>query len=566
MWQRNKGGDMKLSPLADKLLGSFSLEEKIGQIFIFTFVNQKQALLDLALYPGGFVRIYSDVLTVARQNAELQARSAVPLILAADFERGIGSTVTGAIDMATMMCLGATGDEQIAYRASRAIAEEARAIGINSNYVPVLDVNINEANPIINTRSFGGHPELVARMGAAFIRGHRDAGVITCGKHFPGHGDTAVDSHTNLGSIPADRSRMDAVELVPFRAAIAAGVDCIMSAHLLIPAYEPDETLPATLSYRIMTGLLREELGFQGVAVSDALEMGAIARNFSPAEAIIRAVNAGIDQLIMPTDNSRAVRILLDAVREGKVSEARLDEAVGRLLMLKESRGLLREAESGATAADGYPVRYAAQAADLTDLASRVDTEEHRAVALEAALAGTTLLRNEGGVLPLKSGQKAAVITFSNAEDSRTYYLEPKTFASHLSEFLEVEHVACAMLDERAVHEFGVVERALEAAAGADILIIGAYAKVVINRGSVGLEDRYVEFVRQLEQFGKPVVLVSFGSPYLIKQFPRVAANVCCYGATEANQRAAALLLTGQGSFKGKLPVTVTLEEGTAPA
>lgn len=549
---------MKLSPAVDQLLGSLSLEEKVGQIFIFTFVNLKQALLDLRFHPGGFVRIYSDALTVARQNARLQAESRLPLILSADFERGIGSTITGAIDVATMMCLGAAGDEEITYGASRVIAEEALALGINMNYVPVLDVNINEANPIINTRSFGADPALVARMGRAFIRGHRDAGVITCGKHFPGHGDTAVDSHTSLGSIPADRARMEAVELVPFRAAIEAGVDCIMSAHLLIPAYEP-ENLPATLSRRIMHGLLREELGFEGVAVSDALDMGAIARNFSPAEAIVRAINAGVDQLIMPSDNRRAVGILLEAVRSGQVSEARLDEAVARLLTLKEKRGLLAPAEE--QQAQGKEcVRYAIQVSDLTGLASRLDTPEHQKVALEAALAGTTLVRNEGAHLPLDPRKRVAVITFSNSEDSRSYYLEPKTFGAHLSEFLpDLENVNCAMLDERAVHEFQVVKRALEAAQWADVIVVGTYVKVVINRGTVGLEDRYVEFFRRLSATGKPVVLVSFGSPYLIKQFPESAAYVCCYGATEANQRAAALLLAGRAEFRGKLPVTVTL-------
>jgi beta-glucosidase-like glycosyl hydrolase len=518
-----------------------TLEEKVGQVFIFTIVNEVQAINDLRLHPGGYVRIYSDALTVTKQSAALQSRTKIPLTLSADFERGIGSTVSGAIDVATQMCIGAANDVQIAFDCGRVIAEEARAMGINMNYVPVLDVNVNEANPIINTRAFGGTPELVSRMGAAFIRGSQAGGVLTCGKHFPGHGDTHVDSHTNLGSIDASRARMEAVELVPFRAAIAAGVDGIMSAHLLIPAFEP-EPLPATLSRRIMHHLLREELGFKGVAVSDALEMGGIAKNFSAEEAIVRAFNAGVDQLIMPVNNARSTGILLDAVRTGKVTEARLDEAVGRLLMAKENRGIL----------DAPPL-------DVNGLADRLNTREHREVALNAALAGVTLVRGKDGVLPLKRAQKLAVLSFSNFEDSRTYYLEPKTFGSHLSaRGFDVVDVNCAMLDERAVHEFGVIDRAMAAATNADVIVLGAFVRVVINRGSVGLEQRYVDFVDRVLALGKPVVLVSFGNPYIVKQFPRVSAFVCGYGATEATQQASAILLAGDKPFRGMLPVEIS--------
>lgn len=518
-----------------------SLEEKVGQVFIFTIVNEVQAHNDLRLHPGGYVRIYSDVLTVAKQNAGLQAASKVPLIMSADFERGIGSTVTGAIDVVTNMCLGAAGDEQLAFRCGKAIGEEARAIGINMNYVPVLDVNVNEANPIINTRAFGGDPHLVARIGVAFIKGSQAGGVITCGKHFPGHGDTHVDSHTNLGSLDVDKQRIQEVELLPFREAIAAGIDAIMSAHLLIPAFEPEE-LPATLSRRIMHDLLREELGFTGVTVSDALEMGAIAKSFTAEQAIVRAMNAGVDQLIMPIDNARSTGYLLHAVRNGRVSEARLDEAVARILTLKEKRGLL----------DDPP-------ADLSNLASRLNTPAHQQDAVEAALAGITLIKPHP-LIPLQPASKIAVISFSNFEDSRTYYLEPKTLGAHLQQLgYHATDVNCAKLDERAVHEFGVIERAKKAAAESDVIILAAYVRVVINRGSVGLEDRYAHFVQDICTMGKPVLLVSFGNPYIIKQFPNVDAYICGYGATVATQHATALLLAGKQPFRGKLPVTISM-------
>lgn len=532
---------MHISSRVDKLLGALTLEEKVGQVFIFTIINEVQAHNDLRLHPGGFVRIYSDAVTVAKQNARLQAAVKTPLIMSADFERGIGSTVTGAIDVVTNMCLGAGDDEQLAFRCGKAIGEEARAMGVNMNYVPVLDVNVNEDNPIINTRAFGGDPHLVARIGVAFIKGSQAGGLITCGKHFPGHGDTHVDSHTNLGSIDVDKRRIEQVELVPFREAIAAGVDAIMSAHLLIPAYEPEE-LPATLSHRIMHSLLREELGFEGVTVSDALEMGAIAKTFTAEEAIVRAMNAGVDQLIMPIDNARSTGFLLHAVQDGRVAESRLDEAVARLLALKEKRGLL----------DDPP-------ADLSDLAAKLNTAEHQQDALAAALAGITLLK-PNPVLPLSTGSNVAVISFSNFEDSRTHYLEPKTLGPHLQSIgIHTVDVNCAMLDERAVHEFGVIERAKHAAANSDIIILAAFVRVVINRGSVGLEKRYADFVKQICAIGKRVVLVSFGNPYIIKQFPNVDAYICAYGATEATQHATALLLAGRHSFRGKIPVTISM-------
>jgi beta-glucosidase-like glycosyl hydrolase len=534
---------MNISPKVDNLLGSMTLEEKAGQVFVFTFINLPQAINDLQYSPGGYVRIYSDALTAARQNEELQARSAVPLIISADFERGIGSTITCAIDGPGNMCLGAADDEQLTYRTARAIAEETLVLGVNANYVPVLDVNVNELNPIINIRSFGKDPELVARHGTAFVRGTQDTGVIACGKHFPGHGDTQTDTHTSLGIIEADRNRLQSVELLPFRAAIEAGMDCIMSAHLWVPAFEK-ERVPATMSRRIMHELLREELQFKGVTVSDALDMGGVTREFPPDEAIVRAMNAGIDQLIMPMNPAVATRMLVDAVRSRKVSEARLDEAVSRILSLKEKRGI-------------FDKRYTVP----SNIAALLNTESHQETALQGALAGITLVKNSNNVLPLGTSAKVAVISFSNSEESRTSFLEPKTFAAHAARHSnKVTHVSCGLLDNRAVSEFNVIQRSLDAAGSADAVIMAAYVKVVLNRGFAGLEDRYIDLVKQIAALGKPVVFISFGNPYLLKQFPFVDAYVCAYGASEASEKAAAVLSFGGGSFSGRLPVSITLD------
>lgn len=519
-----------------------SLEEKVGQVFIFTFVSLQQAQNDLRFHPGGFIRIYGDCLTAAKQHADLQVAAKIPLIFGADFESGIGSTVHGATNMVGNMCLGASGDEQMAYECARAIAEEAAAIGVNMNYAPVMDVNVNEANPIINVRAFGGDPELVARMGCAFIRGSRDGGVLTCAKHFPGHGDTQTDSHTSLGVVGCSRERLHAVELFPFRAAIGAGVDAIMSAHLQIPAIEPD-SIPSTMSRRIMQDMLRGELGFEGVAISDALEMGGVTHTFRVEEAVVRAFSAGCDQLLMPVDNRRSVNALLGALREGRIAEQRLDEAVARILAMKEKAGLFEEHPRG-----------------LPELPDLLDSPDHYATALEAALAGITLVRDNAGILPVTQGKRLAVITFSNSEDSRAYFFEPKTLAEHCAPYVaDVQSVNCGMLNERMIQEFNVIERARQAAASADVVVLGAFVKVVINRGKIGLDARQSEFVRELLSAGKPVVLVSLGSPYLVQEFPEAWTYICAYSGSEAVQHAAALLICGKAAFRGKLPVSITL-------
>jgi beta-glucosidase-like glycosyl hydrolase len=534
---------MKFSSQVDQLLGRMTLDEKVGQVFVFTCVSMAQAIEELSFSPGGFIRIQCDALTAAKQHRELQLRSAIPLLFAADFERGVGNRFPGGTDFCSMMTLGAAGSEELAYSMGQAIAAESRAVGVQLSYVPVLDVNINEHNPIINTRSFGADPELVARLGSALIRGHRDGGVLTCAKHFPGHGDTEIDSHSTLGQVNADRARLEAVELLPFRAAIKAGVDCVMSAHLMVPSIEPDP-IPATLSPKILQGLLREEMEFQGVITTDALDMGAITRHFSPDEAIIGAFSAGCDMLIMPLEAWRAVTILQGAVKSGQISEARLDEAVLRILGMKEKAGIL----------DSPPV-------DPAGVATALMPYEHQELARKIARSGITLVQNTSSLLPLQPRQSVAVLSFSNYENSHSYYMEPASFGAHLKRVHDgsVQWVHCGKLQEEHPHEFHWKERALHAAAQSDVIIVAAYVKVIINSGTVSLDERSLQFMASLRRIGKPIGLVSFGSPYLVKQVPWVDSFVCAYSATESCQEVAAELLVGRSPFQGRLPVTVTM-------
>jgi len=520
---------MTYSAGISEAIAAMSLAQKVGQIFVFTWRNFAQAQDELRFHPGGFIRISSDALSVARETAAIQSLAGGNLLIAADLERGIGGTISGALEVVTAMALGATDNPQAAYDAGLMIGKEAAAIGINMNYAPVLDVNSNPANPVINTRSFGGTPQLVGRMGVAFARGLNAAGVASCGKHFPGHGDTGFDSHTNLGTLTASRQRLDEIDLAPFREAISAGIDSIMSAHILVPALEP-EGLPATLSHRIMTGLLRGELGFTGVISSDALEMGAVANNFPPEQAIPMAINAGCDQVIMPQDPAASVDILLSAVKRGEVTEARINESVARILTLKEK----------------YPSRPRPE-----DLPRLVSVPEHLDRALEIASDSLTLVHNDG-LLPLQPNQKVFCITFNNGGDGRSHFLEPESFPDYLSlTGQSSRHFRAGNLTQTKLINHEIIEQARVA----EVIILAAYVNVRLNSGTIDLPAESVEQLQPILQLNKPVILVSFGSPFLIKQFPGVQAYACAYSATQPSQKAMAMAVTGECDFTGKLPI-----------
>lgn len=525
-----------------------TLAEKVGQLFVFTWLNPAQAHHDLRLHPGGYIRIYGDALTTAREIAQIQPEARTPLIMAADLERGIGGTIQGAIEVVNAMALGATGDEAAAFDAGRIIGEEARAMGINMDYAPVLDVNSNPQNPVINTRSFGQNPDLVSRLGAAFVRGLHEAGVAACGKHFPGHGNTSVDSHTNLGTVSGSSDELRAVELQPFQAAIAAGVDAIMSAHLLVPGFEPDN-FPATLSHAIMTRLLRDELGFKGVAVTDALDMGAIAKNFPPEIAVPMAVNAGCDQLIMPSNNALVVDILMAAVKRGDVTEDRLNEAVLRILTMKFRRGILSE-----------------KSAPATDLSRRLNTTAHRARVADIAEKSIAAIKAPTDVL-VSETRRALVIELGTPQAERSYYLEPRSFSHYLAagnnNVTRLVMPAINASEEAPPDYAPLLEQLREGVASHDVIVIATFAGIRLNSGTVGLPARTLADVRELAlgQRGAPtrapMVIASFGSPYAISNFPEADAVYCAFSETQASQRAMARVLRGEIQPHGVCPITL---------
>src|SRR6267378_2751974 len=359
----SKSAPKKLSPAAnawvESTLRKMSVDEKIGQLLFttchgsFTAVDSaayRQIMHDVNdLHVGGFINVThgsplgivkSQAYPTAVLNNQLQSKSKLPLLIGADFERGTAMRLDEGTSFPTAMALAAGGDSKDAYTMGKITALESRAVGVQWIYAPDADVNNNPGNPIINTRSFGEDPARVGEFVSAFVRGVEENGGLATAKHFPGHGDTAADSHIDLPVIRADRARLNNLELVPFRAAISSGAGSIMTGHLNVPSLEPDPNTPATLSHPILTGLLRDELGYQGLIVTDAMDMGGIIVRYAPGEAAVRAVVAGVDALLMPPVPDAAFEALRGAVKSGRISKERLDASVRRILQAKARLGL----------------------------------------------------------------------------------------------------------------------------------------------------------------------------------------------------------------------------------
>ncbi|MQY07083.1 glycoside hydrolase family 3 protein [Actinomadura macrotermitis] len=370
------------------LLGGMSDAEKVGQLFVPTVAGAADGKAMIKKYKvGGFI-YFPPNLRTPRQTAELsntlQKASKVPLLIGVDEEQGLVSRARYLTRFPGNMALGATGDPANARDAARVTGTELRAVGINQDYAPDADVNVNPANPVIGVRSFGADGNRVASMVSAAVAGYQSAGVAATAKHFPGHGDTATDSHTGLPVIRHSAKQWERVDAPPFRAAAAAGVDSIMSAHIVVPGLDSSGD-PATLSKTVLTGLLRGRLGYRGVIITDSLRMAGVRRKYGDSVVPVRAINAGADQLLMPPDLPRAYDAVLKAVKSGKISRKRLDEAVERILRMKERRGLFKGTRVDPARADAV-----------------IGSAAHRAVARRVAERSVTLVRNDGA-LPLRS-------------------------------------------------------------------------------------------------------------------------------------------------------------------
>ena len=497
---------------------------------------------------GGVIWFLSNVYETALLSEKLQRESRIPLLISADLEAGVGMRFMDTTFWPSAMAVAATGDPSLAEREGRVVAVEARAVGINHILAPVADVNVDPDNPVINARSFGEDPQDVSRYVAAFIRGVQSEHVLATAKHFPGHGDTHVDSHRALPVLDVTPERLNSVELVPFRAAIAANVASIMIGHLSVPSIEPtvapvradhhgenpygttaaevphEGTLPATISSKIINGLLRKELGYTGLVVSDAFDMGGLTEHFDAGEAAVRAIEAGEDQVLLSPNTGMAIAAVKAAVRSGRISEQRIDESVQRILAAKEFTG--------------------APAAEPEKIFRIIDSQEHRDLASEIARRGLTLVRQENGVLPVRRGARVLLVVITDVPDPTVMQdLEREVRA-------RAQVVQVSTLDSRSRDE----DLQPILSQNADVVLLAFAIRARSGAGQIAVP---AAARRLVESMKLPMIGISFGTPYLLREVPSLGTYICAYGIQPVMQVAAVNAIFGEAPFTGHLPVTI---------
>jgi beta-glucosidase-like glycosyl hydrolase/CubicO group peptidase (beta-lactamase class C family) len=530
MTLREKLGQMLMVPF----FGGFASSEGAEYAEVIRHVAENRVgglILATARGPLGIRR--SQVYPTAEIANELQRRAKVPLLIGADFESGTRMRLEEGTAFPSAMAIAATGQPHFAYVAGKLTAMEARAAGVHWIFAPDADINNNPDNPIINVRSFGESAQEVARYVEEFVRGVEENGALATAKHFPGHGNVSIDSHLALATVPGSRAELEENELVPFRAAIRAGVSSIMPGHLAVPAFDSDRDAPATVSSKILTGLLRREMNFRGLIITDAMEMGGVASLFAPGEAAVRAVEAGADVLLMPPVPDAAIAALEDAIASGRISAARIDESVRRILGAKAQLGLDR-----------------ARLVDVAKLGETFGRPEFEAQAQEIADRGVTLLRDSARLLPLEATRPLRILLVALSADPDACpgeTIEPEIRA-------RVESLAVLRADTRFR---SVAELKLPGPETYDVAIAALFVRVADRKGDVGFPEDQRVFVNQLLATGKPATVASFGSPYLIERFSDAKTWLAAFSTNGVSQRAAARALFGQVAIAGRIPVTV---------
>ena len=565
---------------ADSVLATMPLRDKAAQM-IWPWILGDYTATDNAAWTrvermireqklGGAIISVGGPIDIAVKTNALQRAASVPLLIGADLETGAafrargGYFIPNAIDLggATafpyQMGLGATRDTALAYQMGRVTALEGRALGIHMAFAPVLDVNNNPKNPVIAARSFGENPQLVARMGAAFIRGIQENGMLATAKHFPGHGDTEQNSHLELARVDASRARLDSVELVPFREAIRAGVAGVMTFHGYLPALDTNRTA-ATLSPTIMLGLLRNQMGFRGILVTDALDMNGVLGKATMAEVTQLAVAAGNDVLLMPTDVPVAIDAVVSGVRSGRFTEARVDSSVRRLLMAKHRMGLdhnryvdvERVRDIVADSANLVPARIAAERA-ITLVRDSLELLPLGRLSRTTRIASLTVAPR---------AELSAGITF-NGELQRQF---PQLVTQVMTPEIVYDATAGAASGGTGAYVASpvprllpaMVDNALRASEGADLVIVSSYFGASTSTATMAATGGLPELIDALQKSGRKVLLVSFANPYLALGLPATAVFLEAWSSSPLSQRAAARGLLGLAPITGQLPISI---------
>jgi beta-N-acetylhexosaminidase len=557
---------------AMKTLRSLSVEEKIGQVFMIwcraSFLNAESpeylqwveamqkyhvGSFAMSVHVDGPFLLRTEPYEAAEILNRLQKQSKLPLLFAADFERGVSTRLMGTTNFPHAMAFGADGSLADAEAFGRITAQEARAVGVHWNFFPDADVNSNPANPIINTRSFGEDPKQVGDLVTAYIKGAREGGMLTTVKHFPGHGDTATDSHLGVASVNVDRAHLDSIELPPFRQAIAAGVDSVMVAHVTVPALDPDPNHVATISTAVVSDLLEKQLGFKGLIVTDALDMAGVTHLFANdiGRAAVEAFKAGNDLLIIPADFPASYESMLKALRSGEISQERLDHSVLKILKIKGALGLNKT-----------------RTVDVTTIATAVGKPENIAFGQQVANSAITLVRDNGKVLPLKSkGTTQAGLPYMTKEETHN-----QVVAILLSDDVRTEsgrafgrEFRSRIPDARVIYvdpriAAGMSDDVLKAVDEAQTVVAAVY--VIPTAGKVGnsvaMADATGALLQQvLDHAAAKTAVVAMGNPYLASDFPKIENYMCTFSNASVSEIAAIKALFGEIPIRGHLPVSI---------
>jgi len=529
----------------EKTLAQMTLREKLGQMFFYHLDTnfktaadpawQKIATLVQTHHLGGVHLWRGEPYATAYMTNRLQKLAKIPLLFTADLEHGVARF--GGTDFPPNMALGATGDPQMAYQMGLHTAKEARSLGIHLAFAPVADVNNNPLNPIINVRSFGEDPEMVARFTEAFIHGCQEGGLLTTAKHFPGHGDTAEDSHIELAYVPADSARLEQIDLQPFRRAIATGVDFIMTAHLNVRGVAMNPYDPATISPEIMTGLLRHRLNFDGVLITDAMRMWAVSRNYTDAFATVQAIKAGVDVVLMQENVPEMIAELEKRAQSGEMSMARIDDSARRILRAKAKIGLNQQ-----------------RLVNLDSLSTRLTMPAAKEAAAIAAARALTLLKNERTILPLSPADTSRVVIIEFWDEANSRSASP--FVRELARYLKNSktHILTPNSDR---DKFGEI---LKNVRRARAQIWPTYTPLRAWKGHLGLPENLQPLADSLFATGVPALVVSVGNPYIYPHVQNAAAYLAAFGgfgSSDGLEIAAARALVGAAEISGKLPITI---------
>lgn len=536
----------RTSPGIDKELRNMSLSDKVGQMIIAQIEgryngsqDKNYLVLDRLVTEGkigGIMFLKGSAFSAAMLANHFQSIAPRHLLMSADMERGLAMRLNGATQFPPNMAVAAARDPELATEMARAIAKEARAVGLDQNYAPTVDLNINPLNPIINTRSFGDDVPLTITMSNAIIEGLQSSGVIATAKHFPGHGDVTVDSHISLPVLQADRTRLDNYELKPFKAAVEKGVISVMVGHLAVPKIT-GSLEPASVSKTIVTDLLRRELGFKGLIITDALNMNALYNGSNLADISVKAVQAGNDLLLFPPDPEVTHRAVMKAVEEGLISENRIDASVRRILQTKE-----------------WLAGSRSKLVDLNRLARNESPESHRELSKRIAERSVTLIRDNNRSLPLKTGSVSGNVLNIILQDKKNSDTGSE-YMKFLDRFYPVTHIR---IDPET--DSNGYANAADLASKSSAVILTSYVQALSGSGTLRLTEKQQLFIHSLNNMtpkNKPFIFVSLGTPYLINYFPEIPTYLCTYSSNEMSEENAVNAIRGELKPEGLLPVSL---------